>query len=56
MIGDRLSSDIAGGHAAGLDTILVLSGTSGPAGGSEDPATSGVKPTLTVANLAALVA
>ena len=29
MIGDRLSSDIAGGHAAGLDTILVLSGTSG---------------------------
>jgi HAD superfamily hydrolase (TIGR01450 family) len=55
MIGDRLSSDIAGGHAAGLDTILVLSGTSG-SGGSEDPATAAVKPTLTVANLAALVA
>jgi HAD superfamily hydrolase (TIGR01450 family) len=55
MIGDRLSSDIAGGQAAGLDTILVLSGTSG-SGGSEDPATSDVKPTLTVANLAALVA
>jgi HAD superfamily hydrolase (TIGR01450 family) len=50
MIGDRLSSDIAGGHAAGLDTILVLSGTD-----SEDPATAPVKPTLTVANLAALV-
>jgi glycerol-1-phosphatase len=48
MIGDRLSSDIAGGHAAGLDTILVLSGT------SEEPA-DGVEPTLTVANLAALV-
>ncbi len=56
MIGDRLSSDIAGGHAAGLDTILVLSGTSGSGGGSEDPATAAVKPDLTVANLAALVA
>jgi HAD superfamily hydrolase (TIGR01450 family) len=50
MVGDRLSSDIAGGHAAGLDTILVESGT------SEDPATVAVKPDLTVANLAALVA
>ncbi|HVW46785.1 MAG TPA: HAD-IIA family hydrolase [Solirubrobacterales bacterium] len=55
MIGDRLSSDIAGGNAAGLDTILVLSGTSGSTGGSEDPAKAGVKPTLTVADLAALV-
>jgi HAD superfamily hydrolase (TIGR01450 family) len=55
MIGDRLSSDIAGGHAAGLETILVLSGTSGTGGGSEDPATAAVKPDLTVANLAALV-
>ncbi len=55
MIGDRLSSDIAGGHAAGLDTILVLSGTSGSGGGSEDPATAAIKPDLTVANLAALV-
>jgi glycerol-1-phosphatase len=55
MIGDRLSSDIAGGQAAGLDTILVLSGTSGSGAGSEDPATATVKPTLTVANLAALV-
>jgi glycerol-1-phosphatase len=56
MIGDRLSSDIAGGDAAGLDTILVLSGTSGSGGGSEDPATAAVTPTLTVDNLAALVA
>jgi HAD superfamily hydrolase (TIGR01450 family) len=56
MIGDRLSSDIAGGHAAGLETILVLSGTSGTGRGSEDPATAAVKPDLTVANLAALVA
>jgi ribonucleotide monophosphatase NagD (HAD superfamily) len=28
MIGDRISSDIDGGRAAGLATILVLSGTS----------------------------
>lgn len=56
MIGDRLSSDIAGGHAAGLETILVLSGTTGSDGGSEDPATATVKPDLTVADLAALVA
>jgi glycerol-1-phosphatase len=48
MVGDRLSSDIAGGHAAGLDTIHVLSGT------SEDPS-GAVEPTHTVANLAALV-
>ena len=27
MVGDRLSSDIAGGAGAGLETILVLSGT-----------------------------
>jgi glycerol 3-phosphatase-2 len=27
MVGDRVSSDIAGGRAAGLETILVLSGT-----------------------------
>jgi len=27
MVGDRVSSDIAGGHAAGLETVLVLSGT-----------------------------
>jgi ribonucleotide monophosphatase NagD (HAD superfamily) len=27
MVGDRISSDIAGGAAAGLETILVLSGT-----------------------------
>jgi HAD superfamily hydrolase (TIGR01450 family) len=29
MVGDRVSSDIAGGRAAGLGTVLVLSGTSG---------------------------
>ena len=26
MVGDRVSSDIAGGRRAGLETILVLSG------------------------------
>lgn len=56
MIGDRLSSDIAGGHAAGLETILVLTGTTNSDGGSEDPARATVKPDLTVADLAALVA
>jgi glycerol 3-phosphatase-2 len=49
MVGDRLSSDIAGGHAAGLDTVLVQSGTS-------EPPIEGLEPTLTVPNLAALVA
>jgi len=48
MVGDRLSSDIAGGNAAGLDTILVQSGT------HEDPADA-PEPTLTVPDLAALV-
>jgi ribonucleotide monophosphatase NagD (HAD superfamily) len=27
MVGDRISSDIDGGRAAGLETVLVLSGT-----------------------------
>ena len=31
MVGDRISSDIDGGRAAGLGTVLVLSGTSGRA-------------------------
>ncbi len=30
MVGDRVSSDIAGGKAAGLETVLVLSGTTTP--------------------------
>jgi glycerol 3-phosphatase-2 len=58
MVGDRLSSDIAGGRAAGLETVLVLSGTSGSdgKGGSEDPETATVKPDHVVADLAALLA
>jgi glycerol-1-phosphatase len=39
MVGDRVSSDIAGGRAAGLETILVLSGTtSREEAGPADPA------------------
>jgi HAD superfamily hydrolase (TIGR01450 family) len=39
MIGDRVSSDIAGGRAAGLETILVLSGsTSREEAAAADPA------------------
>ncbi len=55
MIGDRLSSDIAGGHAAGLATILVLSGTSGSGGGSEDPAHADPAPDHVLPNLAAIL-
>lgn len=51
MIGDRVSSDIAGGKAAGLATILVLSGTTGEAeAAAADPA-----PDHVVADLAALL-
>jgi glycerol-1-phosphatase len=39
MVGDRVSSDIAGGRAAGLETILVLSGTtSREEAGAAEPA------------------
>jgi glycerol-1-phosphatase len=39
MVGDRVSSDIAGGRNAGLETILVLSGTtSREQAGSAEPA------------------
>ena len=30
MVGDRVSSDVEGGHRAGLETILVLSGATSP--------------------------
>ena len=51
MIGDRVSSDIAGGRAAGLATILVLSGTTDEA----EAATADPAPDHVVANLAALL-
>ncbi len=42
MVGDRLATDIAGGRAAGLRTVLVLSGVSSLDGprGERDPAGS----------------
>lgn len=52
MIGDRLTSDIAGGRAAGLETVLVLSGTTSRAEAeAADPA-----PDFVVENLAGLLA
>ncbi|HZO05975.1 MAG TPA: HAD-IIA family hydrolase [Solirubrobacterales bacterium] len=51
MVGDRVSSDIAGGKAAGLATILVLSGTTSESeAANADPA-----PDHVVADLAALL-
>jgi len=51
MVGDRLSSDVAGGRAAGLSTVLVLSGsTSRAAADAADP-----RPDHVVENLAALL-
>ena len=40
MVGDRLSTDIAGGKAAGITTVLVLSGVSTRA----DIESSGIRP------------
>lgn len=51
VIGDRLETDIQGGHDAGLDTALVLSGISS----CEDIDTFGIRPTWIAKDLAALV-
>jgi 4-nitrophenyl phosphatase len=51
VIGDRLETDIQGGHDAGLDTALVLSGISS----CEDIDGFGIRPTWIAENLAALV-
>jgi 4-nitrophenyl phosphatase len=50
MVGDRLSTDIKGGQAAGMRTILLLSGISN----MEDVAGSDVKPDWIFDDLAAL--
>lgn len=51
MVGDRITSDIDGGRAAGLATVLVLSGTSSRADAdAADPA-----PDHVIENLAALL-
>ncbi len=52
MVGDRPSSDIAGGRNAGLATVLVLSGTTG----AEEAAGAEPAPDHVVADLAALLA
>jgi glycerol-1-phosphatase len=52
MVGDRVSSDIAGGHAAGLETILVLSGTTS----HEEAAAADPAPDHLVDSLADLLA
>ena len=52
MIGDRVSSDIAGGEAAGLETILVLSGTTS----REEAAAADPAPDFVLENLSGLLA
>jgi len=49
MIGDRLETDIAGAHASGIDTVLVLSGVAG----RDDIDRSGIRPTWIAEDLAA---
>ncbi len=51
MVGDRVSSDIAGGRDAGLATVLVLSGTTD----AEAAAAAEPRPDHVVADLAALL-
>lgn len=51
MVGDRVSSDIAGGRDAGLATVLVLSGTTS----AEEAAVAEPRPDHVVADLAALL-
>ena len=47
MVGDRLTTDIAGGKAAGISTVLVLSGVST----EEEIETSGIQPTFVVRDI-----
>ena len=51
MIGDRVSSDIAGGKAVGLETILVLSGTTS----REEAAAADPAPDFVLEDLAGLL-
>lgn len=52
MIGDRISSDIDGGRAAGLETILVLSGTTS----REEAAVADPAPDFVLEDLSGLLA
>lgn len=51
MVGDRVSSDIEGGRRAGLETVLVLSGSDGRA----DAEAAAAPPDHVIENLAALL-
>jgi len=51
MVGDRLASDIAGGHRAGLETVLVLSG----AGTRAEAEAADPRPDHTIEDLAGLL-
>lgn len=51
VVGDRLSSDVAGGNAAGLPTILVLTGSTRPA----DLPGSPVQPTYGIESIRGLL-
>jgi HAD superfamily hydrolase (TIGR01450 family) len=52
MVGDRISSDIAGGRAAGLETVLVLSGTTS----QEEAAAADPAPDFVLEDLSGLLA
>ena len=52
MVGDRISSDVAGGRAAGLETVLVLSGTTS----REQAAAADPAPDLVLEDLSGLLA
>jgi glycerol-1-phosphatase len=52
MVGDRISSDVAGGRAAGLETVLVLSGTTS----REEAAAADPAPDLVLEDLSGLLA
>jgi glycerol 3-phosphatase-2 len=53
VVGDRLDTDIAGAHRAGMDSMLVLTGVSGRA--ELDAAPAGGRPTYVAENLSGLL-
>jgi len=52
MVGDRITSDIEGGRRAGLETVLVLSGTTSP----EEAAAADPAPDFVLRDLSGLLA